>query len=66
MSQTSFRDLTNVVRMALEGPEATGSTPTSPGAMVTALQSIWARAEQAANDINCEAEAVGLNYVSSR
>jgi len=63
MAQSSFQDVMSMAQEALAGLEASGGTQTHPEALAGVLRAIWGRAEQAANDINCEAEQVGRNYV---
>jgi len=61
MSQTAFTEIATFAKLAL-GLLETPRTYTDPEALACLLQSIWGRAIDAENCINCAAEGVGSNH----
>jgi hypothetical protein len=63
-SQEAFEEIGAIARLALRSMTLPNE-PRSFDDIATALKAICARADEAMNGINCEAESVGCNYVTA-
>jgi hypothetical protein len=61
-SQWAFEEIGAIARLALRSMTPPNE-PRAANDIAIALKAIWARADEAMNGINCEAESVGCNYV---
>lgn len=61
MSQTAFSEIATFAKLAL-GLLETPCTYQDPETLACVLESIWGKAKDAENYINCMAEGVGANH----
>ena len=62
LSQEGFTEISAIAKLILTGMEA-GASGNDMETIAYAIRVIWSKADDTQNAINCDAEAVGCNYV---
>lgn len=64
LSQEGFSEIAAIARLTLRAMEAPSTTTRDNEDIAQALRTIWGKADDIQNCINCEAENVGCNWMS--